>query len=155
MAREQFEADYVAGVEDSISKSKRSADRARIGYIVLRIILVVSTALVPALVVSSHTNWATAISVVVAIATGLDTQFPLGEEWRHFRSTQMGFDRLLREYEYRNAVIQSGGKVGAIANAEDNFEEFVADVESLRLAETGSFFRFRIKEAKSTGSRKG
>lgn len=155
MAREQFEADYVAGVEESIVKSKRSADRARIGYIVLRIILVISTALVPALVVSSHTNWATAISVVVAIATGLDTQFPLGEEWRHFRSTQLSFERLLREFDYRKAVIQSGGKAGAIANEGDNFEEFVKDVELLRLSETGGFFRFRIKEAQSSGSRKG
>ena len=99
-----FEDQFLGFLDGAIRQQKRMADRAMVQFIVLRLLMVVASASLPALTTIENRVWSTVAAVLVAVLTGLDTQFRWGEEWRHFRSTQLTLERMRRDYEYRNAA---------------------------------------------------
>ena len=89
MSSTAFEGKFIEFLDGAIQRSKRSTDRAMVQFVVLRLLLVVASASLPALITIAGQNWSSVVAVLVAALTGLDTQFRWGEEWRHFRSTQL------------------------------------------------------------------
>jgi hypothetical protein len=90
--------------------------------------------------------------VLVAVLAGLDTQFRWGEEWRHFRSTQLALERMRRDYQRRKSAVNDGrtiGTIGTIATEAQNFDKLFADAEDLLQTEADSFFKFRITDWES------
>ena len=146
MADESFTEEFLGFVDAAIRQQKRFADRAMVQFVTLRLMMVVASALLPALTTLSNRGWATGAAVLVAALTGLDTQFRWGEEWRHFRSTQLTLERLKRDYRHRVAAIEAGRSVGTISTPEENFDKLFADVEELIQTEVDSFFKFRVTE---------
>lgn len=149
MADSKPEQDFVAFVRASAHSTKRKADRAMVLFVALRLVLVIASASLPALTVLASKLATTYVAVLIAVLTGLDTQFKWGEEWRHFRSSQLTLERLLREFDYRKTALAAGRTVGAVKSDADNFEKFSSDVETLLQSEADAFFRFRITEWKS------
>jgi hypothetical protein len=88
-------------------------------------------------------------SVLIALLTGLDTNFKWGEEWRHFRITQLTLERLKRDYLHRADALAAGRQTTSAATASENFDLLQAGVENLLLSESDRFFQFRITEWKS------
>lgn len=88
--------------------------------------------------------WAILAAVLVAVLTGLDTQFQWGEEWRHFRSTQVALETAQRDYEWREHTLAGGGTAGDIQTQADNFARFYDETKSIEQSETDRFFKFRI-----------
>jgi hypothetical protein len=100
-----FEGQFLGFLDDSIRRSKRAADRAMAQFIVLRLALVVASASLPALTTIPDRDWSTGAAILVAVLAGLDTQFRWGEEWRHYRSTQLALGRMRRDYERRKSAL--------------------------------------------------
>jgi hypothetical protein len=139
-----FEGEFFEFLANSIRWQKRTADRAMAQFIGLRLMTVVASALLPALTTLPNRGWAIGAAVLVAALTGLDTQFRWGEEWHHFRSTQLALERMNREYKYRALSLAQGRTVGRISKPEDNFDKLFTDVEELLQSEADGFFKFRI-----------
>jgi hypothetical protein len=146
MTENTFEGEFFGFLNDAIRQQKRLADRAMVQFIALRLMVVVASALLPALTTIPNRGWATGAAVLITALTGLDTQFRWGEEWRHFRSTQLSLERMRRDYRRRAAAIESGRSVGTISTPEGNFEKLFTNVEDLLQSEADSFFKFRITE---------
>jgi len=142
-----FEDEYLRFVDGAIHHNKRLADRAMVQFVGLRLALVVGSASLPALTAAVPDQaWAIGAAVLVAALTGLDTQFRWGEEWRHFRSTQLMLERMRRDYDRRASALKAGRSVGNITTEAENFAKFYADVEDLLQSEVDRFFKFRITE---------
>jgi hypothetical protein len=141
-----FNDDFFGFLDGAIHQQKRLADRAMVQFVVLRLSLVVASASLPALITIAGKEWSSAVAVLVAALTGLDTQFRWGEEWRHFRSTQLALERMRRGYERRKSAVSAGRTVGNITTEAENFDKLYADVEELLQTEADSFFKFRITE---------
>jgi hypothetical protein len=148
-----FEGQFLGFLGGSIRQQKRMADRAMVQFIVLRLMMVVASASLPALTTIQNRAWSTVAAVLVAVLTGLDTQFRWGEEWRHFRSTQLTLERMRRDYEYRKDALESGRSVGNITTSADNFDKLVTEVEELLQGESATFFKFRITEWRQPSER--
>jgi hypothetical protein len=118
-------------------------------FIANRLALVVASAGLPALTVLENRTWAIIASVLVATLTGLDTQFQWGEEWRHFRSTQLALERARRDFGKRKFAIAAGVAIGAVHSDSDNFDALYSEVETLLQTETERFFKFRIASWKA------
>ena len=144
MSDRTFEETFLDFVTTTGRSTKRMADRAMVQFIVLRLLLVVASASLPALTTLTDRIWSTLAAVLVAVLAGLDTQFQWGEEWRHFRSTQLALARMHRDFERRKAAIDGGRTIGRITTAAENFEKLYVDVEDLLQSEADSFFKFRI-----------
>jgi hypothetical protein len=144
MTGNTFESEFFAFLDNAIDQQKKLADRAMVQFIALRLMMVVASALLPALTTIPNRIWATGAAVLIAALTGLDTQFRWGEEWRHFRSTQLTLERMRRDYKHRAAAIESGRGIGTISTPGGNFDKLFTDVEDLLQSETDSFFKFRI-----------
>jgi hypothetical protein len=95
--------------------------------------------------------WAIVASILVAALTGLDTQFQWGEEWRHFRSTQLALERSRRDYERRTSAFATEAEVDIPYN--EKFAMFYSEAESILQAETERFFKFRITQWKQQAGR--
>ena len=126
-----FEDRFLGFLDSAIRQQKRMADRAMVQCIVLRLMMVVASASLPALTTIENRAWSTVAAILIAILTGLDTQFRWGEEWRHFRSTQLTLERIRRDYEYRKDALRSGRSIGNITTNADNFDKLVTEVEEL------------------------
>jgi hypothetical protein len=87
-----FEEDFFKFLKAAIHQQKSMADRAMVQFVVLRLMMVVGSASLPALTTIENRGWSTGAAILVAALTGLDTQFRWGEEWRHFRSTQLALE---------------------------------------------------------------
>ncbi|MDR3493670.1 MAG: DUF4231 domain-containing protein [Ancalomicrobiaceae bacterium] len=142
----EFEIGFLEFLIGTTARTKHLADRAMIQFVALRLLMVFTSALLPALATRDDRLWVTGAAILVAVLTGLDTQFRWGEEWKHFRSTQMTLERLRREYEFRKLSIQCGRVIGNVKTDEDNFEKLYSDVEILLQSEADRFFKFRITE---------
>jgi hypothetical protein len=149
MSETGFIAEFLGFLDQSIVRTKRTADRAMVQFVVLRLALVATSASLPALTTLQSRSWSTADAVLVAILAGLDTQFRWGEEWRHFRSTQLVLERMRRDYQRRKSAVNDGRAIGTIATEAQNFDKLFADVEDLLQTEADSFFKFRITDWKS------
>jgi hypothetical protein len=150
MGAPAFEQNFLDHVEERIRWHKRSANRTMVQFIAVRLGLVVASAALPALTLLSNNLWAILTSVLVASLTGLDTQFQWGEEWRHFRSTQLAIERAQRDFQKRKYAICAGATAQSEA---DNFDAFYAEVEALLQTETERFFKFRIAPWKAASSK--
>lgn len=148
-----FEAKFLGFLDDAIKRTKKSADRAMVQFVVLRLALVVASASLPALTTIGNRNWSTGVAVLVAALAGLDTQFRWSEEWRHFRSTQLTLERMRRDYEHRQSVLNSKRTVGKITTEAESFEMLFTDVEELLQTEADRFFKFRITELRQPQER--
>ena len=149
MANQAYGQDYLNYVSERAKWYKRSADRTMVQFIAVRLGLVLASAALPALTVLSNRIWAIIASVLVATLTGLDTQFQWGEEWRHFRSTQLALERAQRNFAKRGQSIAAGVTSGTARSDADNFNEFFDEVEGLLQTESERFFKFRIAPWKS------
>ena len=141
-----FENQFFGFLDGAIHQQKRLADRAMVQFVVLRVSLVVASASLPALITIAGKEWSSGIAVLVAALTGLDTQFRWGEEWRHFRSTQLALERMKRDYDHRKAALNGGRNIGNITTEAENFDKLCSNVEELLQTEADSFFKFRITE---------
>lgn len=144
MSVSEYEGEFLAFLDATTRSTKRMADRAMVQFISLRLLLVLASALLPALTTLPDRIWSTAAAVLVAVLAGLDTQFQWGEEWRHFRSSQLALQRMRREYERRKSALDAGRSVGAVKTPAENFEKLATDVEELLQGEADRFFKFRI-----------
>jgi hypothetical protein len=144
---EAYEEHYLAYVADSIKQYKRQADRPMRLFVTLRVALIAASALLPVLAAKNLAVMPYVAAGVTAL-TLLDTHFRWGEEWKHFRRTQLVLQRLKRDYEFRCFALDRGRTVGAVKDRLGNLEALQNAVESLMLAETDEFFRFRITEEK-------
>jgi Protein of unknown function (DUF4231) len=149
MSETGFIVEFLGFLDDAIRRTKRQADHAMVQFVVLRLALVAASASLPALTTLQSRGWSTADAVLVAILAGLDTQFRWGEEWRHFRSTQLALERMRRDYQRRKSALSDGRSMGGIATEAENFDKLFADVEDLLQTEADSFFKFRITDWKS------
>jgi len=149
MSETAFETEFLGFLDQAIRRIKKQADRAMVQFVVLRLALVASSASLPALTTLQNRGWSTAGAVVVAILAGLDTQFRWGEEWRHFRATQLALERMRRDYQRRRSALSNGRSIGAITTATENFDKLFADVEDLLQTESDSFFKFRVTDWQS------
>jgi hypothetical protein len=146
-ADEAYEARYLAYVSDSIVQYKRLADRPMRLFVALRLLLIAASSILPVLAAKGVTAMPFVAAGVTAL-TLLDTHFRWGEEWKHFRRTQLVLERMKRDYEFRGFALDHGRTVGAVKDRLDNLAALQNAVESLMLAETDEFFRFRITEEK-------
>jgi len=105
-----FEDEFFGFLDGAIHQPKRLADRAMVQFVVLRLSLVVASAALPALITMAGKEWSSGVAVLVAALTGLNTQFRWGEEWRHFRSTQLALERMKRDYNHRKAALTWGAQ---------------------------------------------
>src|SRR3954454_11921334 len=103
-----FEGRFLGYLDSAIQQQKGMADRAMVQFIVLRLMLVIASASLPALTTIQDRSWSTAAAVLVAVLAGLDTQFRWGEEWRHFRAVQLALERMRRDYERRKSALSGG-----------------------------------------------
>jgi hypothetical protein len=149
MSEAAFEAEFLEFLDLAIGRTKRMADRAMVQFVVLRLGLIAASASLPALTTLTDRTWSTVDAVLVAVLAGLDTQFRWGEEWRHFRSTQLALERMRRDYGRRKSAVNSGRIVGDIATGIQNFDKLFTEVENLLQSEADSFFKFRITEWRS------
>ena len=147
----QFKEEYLQHVEDAIRSTKRTADRTMVQFVGLRLLMVLASASLPALVLVDQKVWPTIAAILVAVLAGLDTQFQWGEEWRHFRSTQLALERCRRDYERRSYVAAAGGALGSPTSDVDSFTQFFDEVESLLQSEADRFFKFRITSWQTRG----
>jgi hypothetical protein len=141
-----FEDEFFGFLDGAAHEQKRLADRAMVQFVVLRLSLVVASASLPALITMAGKEWSSGVAVLVAALTGLDTQFRWGEEWRHFRSTQLALERMKRDYNHRKAALNGGRSIGSITTEAENFDKLYSNVEELLQIEADSFFKFRITE---------
>jgi hypothetical protein len=148
-----FEDQFLGFLDGAIRQQKRMADRAMVQFIVLRLLMVAASASLPALTTIENRVWSTVAAVLVAVLTGLDTQFRWGEEWRHFRSTQLMLERMRRDYGFRKDALESGRSVGNITTKADNFDKLLTEVEELLQTESATFFKFRITEWRQPSER--
>ena len=148
-----FEDRFLGFLDSAIRQQKRMADRAMVQCIVLRLMMVVASASLPALTTIENRAWSTVAAILIAILTGLDTQFRWGEEWRHFRSTQLMLERMRRDYGYRKDALRSGRSIGNITTNADNFDKLVTEVEELLQTESATFFKFRVTEWRQSSER--
>ena len=70
-----FEDQFLGFLDGAIRQQKRMADRVMVQFIVLRLLMVVASASLPALTTIENRVWSTVAAVLVAVLTGLDTQF--------------------------------------------------------------------------------
>jgi len=81
----------------------------------------------------------------LAALAGLDTQFQWGQEWQHFRSTEIALERLKREYLRQQEIIaRKTNAAERDAEAARNFDAFYQSTENVVETETQKFWRFRI-----------
>jgi hypothetical protein len=153
MTEPAFEQEYLEYVDGRIQWHKRSADRTMLQFITVRLALVLISASLPALTVLPNRVWATVAAVLVAALAGLDTQFQWGEEWRHFRSTQLALERARRDFDMRAYAIAAGSAGPGAKSATENFTTFYKVVEELLQSETDRFFKFRITPWKKGSAR--
>jgi hypothetical protein len=146
MSGVNFEDEFFGFLGGAIHQQKRLADRAMVQFVVLRLSLVVASAALPALITMAGKEWSSGVAVLVAALTGLDTQFRWGEEWRHFRSTQLALERMKRDYNHRKAALTGGRCIGNITTEAENFDLLCSNVEELLQTEADRFFKFRITE---------
>jgi hypothetical protein len=144
-----FEVYFVKFLDDEIGGNKKFADRAMYQFIGLRIAMVISSASLPALTTLADRNWAITIAILIATLTGVDSQFRWGEEWKHFRTTELLLRRMKREYESRKSALRAGRSVENVSTLAENFEKLNRDVESFLQLQNDSFFKFRISDWRS------
>jgi len=152
MTDDSFEATFTTFLVKAIHQQKRLADRAMVQFVALRVALVVASASLPALTTIPDRTWSTSAAILVAVLAGLDTQFRWGEEWRHYRSTQLALERMRRDYERRRSALAVGRSLAGITTDAENFDRLFANVEELLQAGTDSFFKFRITQWRSPDS---
>ena len=121
---DSFEATFVREHAELVARYRRMADRAMVQFVIVRLGLVIGSATLPALTTLENRSWAIVAAVVVAALAGLDTQFQWGQEWQHFRSTEIALER--------------------DAAAARNFDSFYQSTDRLLETETEKFWRFRI-----------
>lgn len=151
MSNSDFEQKYLTNLDGRARWYKRTADRTMAQFIAVRSGLVLASATLPALATLAP-RAAILVSVLIAILAGLDTQFQWGEEWRHFRSTQMAVERLRRDYEMRRHAIENRTATKDITTHQANFAHLYQEAEDLLQSETDRFFRFRITPSRSPSS---
>ncbi len=145
-----FGRSFLHLLDQTVGDYKALADRVMIQYVVLRIGLIVASASLPALTTIVDRKWSAIAAIAVAILAGLDTQFNWGEEWRHYRSAQLGLERIVRRYYHGEAALADGRTIGNIRTSTENFDKLYADAEEFMETERESFFKFRLTERKAT-----
>lgn len=132
--------DYFEFLAKEVHYYRWHANKAMILFIVLRLVLTVLSASLPALAALAASNtpreYLTLASIMIAVLAALDTQFKWGDEWRQYRTTQMSVERLTRLYHQ--------GAYAPDLEEEARFHKFVNDAETLIARDSQSFFKFRI-----------
>jgi len=146
----EFETGDANVPNDAIQRYRRGADRAMVQFVGLRLGLVVISAALPALI-NYDSTLSSYVAVVVAALAGLDAQFRWGDEWQHYRSTQLAFERLKRACEHREAKLGRHGVGDRDKAHAENFEWLFTEVEALLQSEAERFWRFRITKWQSGG----
>jgi hypothetical protein len=146
---QEFETTYLSDLDNAIRRYKRQADRPMVYFIVLRVALVVASASLPALTTFSDRSWSTLVAILVAALAGLDTQFRWGDEWQHFRSTQLASERLKRAYHRREAALENLSEADCKKAHSENFNLLFTEFEALLQSEAERFFSFRITKWQS------
>ena len=142
---DSFEATFVREHAELVARYRRMADRAMVQFVIVRLGLVIGSATLPALTTLENRSWAIVAAVVVAALAGLDTQFQWGQEWQHFRSTEIALERLRREYLRQSEIIaRKAADAERDAAAARNFDSFYQSTDRLLESETEKFWRFRI-----------
>ena len=62
-----FEAKFLGFLDGAIQRSKKSADRAMVQFVVLRLTLVVASASLPALTTIDNRSWSTGVAVLLPL----------------------------------------------------------------------------------------
>ena len=133
---------YLDEVDRSVAWYRFHANKAMVLFIVIRLVLTVLSAALPALSANQvPTIYLTIAAVTIAVLAALDTQFKWGDEWRQFRSTQLSLQRLLRMFRNDAFYID--------LEAAKRFVKFVEEAEIIMSDDSKSFFKFRISEWKS------
>jgi hypothetical protein len=145
MAEQSSDREYLQFVDERIKWYKRTADRTMVQFIAIRFGLVLVSAALPALTLLEHRTWAIGASVLIAALTGLDTQFQWGDEWRHFRSTQLALERARRHYDLAVADASRGPSRLRARTGQASFSSFYEEVERLLERDAEQFFKFRIR----------
>ena len=137
--------DYLIFLEGSARWHRWHANKAMIFYVVLRLVLTVLSASLPALAAYKDKVFdLTLAAVTVAVLTALDTQFKWGDEWKQYRTTQLSLERLVRMYRNGAFALEiDGGK---------RFQKLVEEAETLMSRDAESFFRFRVTAWKEPSS---
>jgi len=78
MSSTAFEGKFIDFLYGAIQRSKRSADRAMAQFVVLRLMLVVASASLPALITIAGQNWSSVVAVLVDGSDGIGHPIPLG-----------------------------------------------------------------------------
>jgi len=142
---DSFEATFVREPAELVARYRRMADRAMVQFVIVRLGLVIGSATLPALTTLENRSWAIVAAVVVAALAGLDTQFQWGQEWQHFRSTEIALERLRREYLRQSEIIaRKAADAERDAAAARNFDSSYQSTDRLLESETEKFWRFRI-----------
>jgi len=147
---EEFEARYLNDLVDEIQRDKGLANRPMIYFVIIRLGLVVASASLPALT-AWQVSWFPVVAILVAVLAGIDTQFRWGDEWQHFRSAQLAFDRLRREYERRKAIQVGCAEPERARRYAADFDWLFNTVEALAQSEADRFWKFRIVEWRASG----
>jgi hypothetical protein len=143
---EAFKTEYLEELDKTIQRYRRGADRAMVLFVVLRLALVVASASLPALTTFSDRAWSTGAAILVATLAGLDTQFRWGDEWQHYRSTQLAFDRLKRDYRRREAALDKLNEADREKLHTEDFAWLFTESEALLQWEADRFWKFRISK---------
>jgi hypothetical protein len=137
MSSSANETEYLKFLTESVEWYRRHANKAMVLFILVRLVLTVLSASLPAFSTLGLGSQALSIAAVtIAVLAALDTQFKWGDEWRQYRTTQMAVQRLHRMY------VQ-----GAIAPGkpqDERIHELVRQAEEVIASDADKFFTFRI-----------
>ena len=148
MTQQDFRDSFVETVDRRISVFKKGGTQGMIFFISARLGLVVGGASLPALTVFASKAWTTGFAIAVAVFAALDTQFPWGKEWRHYRLFQADLERIRSDYHHDLAMPSGSRGDVEISTTVDAFEHFYQRATELLREERESFFKFRTAERK-------
>ena len=125
-----------------------AANRSRLGYYSLRLVAIVGSVLVPALVslnisgdVAAFVRWLTfSLSLLVAISVAVEEFFHLGERWRHYRRT---VELLKSEGWY---YFQKSGPYQDYETHEQAYPVFASQVETISRQEVEVYITQIVRE---------
>jgi hypothetical protein len=153
IAPANFREEFEQFVDETIQWFKTRAMWNQLAYNFSRVTLVVVSAALPVFIANGRltvpifesvtlSGMAIYASIYVAIATGLETQFRPGEQWKHHRSIEIALKDMRREF-HRQLELKAADP-SAIKG--DPFGSFYSTVTSLLKSESAQFWAFRITQ---------
>ncbi|MFT8245189.1 DUF4231 domain-containing protein [Roseomonas sp. BN140053] len=147
-AKPMGEAEVLAFVDDYINFFDKAASKHRKTDTILRLALIILSAIVPALTASSLPGKWTAVTTIVATAVAIlttcDSYFRPASVWRHNRSAFLRLRALRRRY-FR-------GKAKEIPEEEYSLAAFYKDAETLITTEMLAYSDLRGLQSQPVAS---